>query len=110
MSYSVFWVVLGLAGQAMFSLRFLVQWICSERARQSVVPVTFWYLSLLGGGTLLLYAIHRVDPVFIIGQSVGFSIYGRNLYLIHAERTRTKGARTGFHGESAPIEKRDLPS
>lgn len=83
------WVALGLCAQAIFFLRFLVQWVASERARQSVVPEAFWYLSLFGGLLLLVYSIHRRDPVFILGQSTGSAIYIRNLILIR----RSKGAR-----------------
>lgn len=78
------WVIFGFVAQAMFMMRFLIQWIASERARQSVVPVAFWYFSLLGGLTLLAYAVHRRDPVFIFGQALGTVIYLRNLWLIHA--------------------------
>jgi lipid-A-disaccharide synthase-like uncharacterized protein len=76
------WLAIGLLGQALFSARFLVQWIASERRRQSVVPVHFWYFSLAGGVTLLAYAVHRLDPVFIIGQLSGLFVYARNLYFI----------------------------
>jgi len=82
------WVVFGFVAQAMFTARFLVQWIASERARKSVVPVAFWLFSMVGGALLLAYAIHRRDPVFIIGQATGLLIYSRNLYLIGAERKR----------------------
>ncbi len=84
--YEFWWVVIGLGAQLAFSSRFIVQWIASERAGRSVVPVAFWYLSILGGVVLLAYAIHRHDPVFILGQSMGLLIYARNLWLIHAER------------------------
>jgi len=80
------WVLVGLGGQLMFTARFVVQWIASERARKSVVPVAFWYFSLAGGAVLLTYALWRRDPVFILGQSMGVVIYLRNLWLIHAER------------------------
>jgi lipid-A-disaccharide synthase-like uncharacterized protein len=80
------WLGLGLLGQAMFSARFLVQWIASERRKQSVVPVHFWYFSIGGGLALLAYAIYRVDPVFIIGQATGLFVYLRNLYFIHRPR------------------------
>lgn len=80
------WVIFGFFAQAMFMMRFLIQWIASERARQSVVPVAFWYFSLLGGLTLLAYALHRRDPVFIFGQALGTVIYVRNLWLIHAAK------------------------
>ena len=76
------WLVLGLVAQTAFFARFLVQWIVSERAGRSIVPIEFWYLSLVGGILLLTYAIHRVDPVFILGQSVGLLVYSRNLWLI----------------------------
>lgn len=81
-----FYLVLGFVGQAVFSGRFLVQWIASERAGRSVVPVAFWVLSVVGSMILLIYAIHRRDPVFIVGQSAGFLIYFRNLWLIQRER------------------------
>jgi len=74
------WYAVGFLGQAFFFSRFLVQWLASERAGRSVIPVSFWYLSLLGGATLFVYAIHLGDPVFIIGQSTGGFIYLRNLY------------------------------
>jgi lipid-A-disaccharide synthase-like uncharacterized protein len=76
------WLGIGLLGQAFFSARFLVQWIASERRKQSVVPTYFWYFSIGGGVTLLVYAIHKVDPVFILGQGAGLFVYARNLYLI----------------------------
>jgi len=75
------WMCLGVVGQALFSGRFLVQWIASERTGRSVLPVAFWYFSLLGGTALLIYAIHRRDPVFIFGQAAGLLVYARNLHL-----------------------------
>jgi lipid-A-disaccharide synthase-like uncharacterized protein len=84
--YEFAWVCIGLGGQALFTARFLAQWIASERARRSVVPVVFWWLSIGGGLVLLAYAVHRHDPVFIVGQSMGVFIYARNLWLIHAEK------------------------
>ncbi|MGH7322941.1 MAG: lipid-A-disaccharide synthase N-terminal domain-containing protein [Candidatus Rokuibacteriota bacterium] len=80
------WLVVGFLGQACFSARFVVQWIASERRRESVVPVYFWYFSVAGGVILLAYAIHRLDPVFILGQAAGLVIYVRNLYLIARRR------------------------
>jgi lipid-A-disaccharide synthase-like uncharacterized protein len=80
--FELFWVLFGLFGQLMFTGRFLVQWIASERARRSVVPVAFWYFSIAGGLVLLAYAIYRADPVFILGQTLGVVIYARNLWLI----------------------------
>jgi lipid-A-disaccharide synthase-like uncharacterized protein len=78
---SYLWIGVGFAGQAMFFSRFLVQWLASERAGQSVFPMAFWYLSVLGGTLLLVYAIYRRDPVFIIGQTTGALIYLRNIFL-----------------------------
>lgn len=80
------WIVVGLGAQTMFSMRFIVQWIASERQNRSVVPELFWWFSIFGGLTLLAYAIHRKDPVFILGQSLGVIIYTRNLWLIYAEK------------------------
>ncbi len=80
------WIVLGLDAQAFFTMRFLVQWIASERAKRSVVPIAFWFFSLGGGALLLLYAIKRQDPVFIAGQGLGLVIYTRNLWLIAKEK------------------------
>ncbi|MAQ39221.1 MULTISPECIES: lipid-A-disaccharide synthase N-terminal domain-containing protein [Thioclava] len=84
----LWWVLFGLLAQLMFTGRFLVQWIASERKGESVVPVAFWYFSLAGGVMLLTYALYRKDPVFVLGQSLGVFIYGRNLWLIHAKRKR----------------------
>ena len=81
-----FWLGLGFLAQALFSARFLVQWVASERARKSIVPDLFWYLSIAGSALLLAYAVYRRDPVFILGQSTGLFIYGRNLYLIRREK------------------------
>lgn len=75
------WLAVGFLGQAFFFSRFLVQWLASEKAGRSIFPMAFWYLSLSGGFLLLIYAIYRKDPVFIIGQSTGTFIYLRNIYL-----------------------------
>jgi len=75
------WLAIGFAAQLMFSARFLVQWIASERAKASVMPVAFWYFSLAGGLMLFAYAVYRMDPVFIMGQSFGVVVYSRNLWL-----------------------------
>ena len=83
MTMDQLWLGIGLLGQAMFSARFLIQWIASERRRESVIPVPFWYFSIAGGVILLAYAIYRLDPVFILGQCAGVFIYVRNLYFIH---------------------------
>ncbi len=76
------WLGIGLIGQLLFTSRFLVQWITSERVGRSIVPLAFWWLSVCGGLTLLAYSIWRQDPVFILGQSFGLIVYARNLMLI----------------------------
>ena len=76
-------IIVGFGGQALFAARFLIQWITSENAKKSVIPIAFWYLSITGGFVLLTYAIWRKDPVIIAGQSLGILIYARNLYFIH---------------------------
>lgn len=81
MSAEHLWIAFGLLGQAFFFSRFLVQWLASEKAGESVFPMAFWYLSLSGGMLLLIYAIYRQDPVFILGQSTGTFIYLRNIHL-----------------------------
>lgn len=83
---STFWLVLGFVAQGLFSARFVVQWVASERAGKSVVPVVFWHLSIIGTVLLLTYAIYRKDPVFILGQSAGLIVYFRNLHLIWREK------------------------
>ncbi len=83
-------MVIGFAGQAMFSARFLVQWLASEVRKRSVIPTAFWYFSLAGGVLLLTYAILRGDPVFIVGQAAGLVVYGRNLVLISRQRAAAK--------------------
>jgi lipid-A-disaccharide synthase-like uncharacterized protein len=82
------WIIVGFAAQAMFSLRFIVQWIASERKRESYLPNLFWYFSIVGGAMLLTYAIHRKDPVFIIGQASGLFVYLRNLYFVLLKKRR----------------------
>lgn len=80
------WLIVGFVGQALFSGRFIVQWLTSEREKKSVFPIAFWYFSIAGGITLLIYAIYRQDPVFIVGQLTGLLIYFRNLYFVFYER------------------------
>lgn len=80
------WLGVGLLGQAFFSGRFIVQWIVSERRRASILPTAFWWLSIGGSACLLSYAIWRRDPVFILGQSAGLIVYGRNLVLRRREK------------------------
>lgn len=80
------WILLGFFAQAMFTMRFVVQWLASEKAKRSVIPVAFWFFSIAGGSLLFIYAIQRQDPVFIAGQGLGLLIYTRNLMLIRNER------------------------
>ena len=80
------WVLLGFAAQGLFTMRFLVQWIASERAGHSVIPVAFWFFSVGGGVLLLAYALYRKDPVFIAGQAFGVFVYLRNLYFVMRDR------------------------
>lgn len=82
------WLGIGLGGQSLFMLRFIVQWIHSERHQKSLIPVSFWYLSLAGGLIVLAYGVHRIDPVIILGQLPGTIIYTRNLVLIHRENNK----------------------
>ncbi len=83
------WVILGFAAQGLFTMRFLVQWIASERAGRSVIPLAFWWFSVVGGTLLLAYALYRKDAVFIIGQAFGVFVYLRNLHLVMRERRQT---------------------
>jgi lipid-A-disaccharide synthase-like uncharacterized protein len=89
------WLLVGFVGQGLFSTRFLIQWIVSERRRRSVVPEMFWWCSLAGGCVLLAYAIERKDPVFVVGQGAGLLIYVRNLVLIYRRRATDRPA-AGF--------------
>jgi len=82
------WVLLGFVAQIMFTLRFIVQWIASERAGHSVVPLAFWLFSIGGGLLLLVYALYRRDPVFIAGQAFGVFVYLRNLQFVLRDRKR----------------------
>ena len=88
MDKNLTWMIIGFVGQGFFSARFIVQWIMSEIKKQSIIPLGFWYFSLLGGATLFAYALHKEDPVFIVGQGAGLLIYSRNLYLIR-KRSRS---------------------
>ncbi len=94
MSEQTFWISVGLVGQALFSARFVIQWLASEKVRQSIVPTAFWWLSLAGGATLLTYAIWRRDPVFMIGQGAGLIVYIRNLMLIQQSKRRAADGNT----------------
>ena len=88
MSSDTLWMAIGFTGQGLFSARFLVQWVTTERKKNSVIPIAFWYLSIAGGLTLLSYAIYRRDPVFILGQATGIFIYLRNLHFIRLEKKK----------------------
>ena len=91
---ATYWLAIGFLGQGVFTARFLVQWAVSERRKASVVPVAFWWLSLCGGTALLAYAIHREDPVIILGQAMGLFVYIRNLMLVSkAERREARRLR-----------------
>jgi lipid-A-disaccharide synthase-like uncharacterized protein len=87
--WSVTWIAIGLGGQLAFTGRILIQWVVSERKRQSVVPVIFWWLSLCGGVMLFMYFVWRQDAVGVLGQSAGVVIYARNLRLIHKQNRKT---------------------
>ncbi len=84
------WLIVGFAGQFCFFMRFFLQWLASEKKKKSVIPVAFWYFSMGGSLALLIYAIYRKDPVFILGQSMGMLIYSRNLILIARHKAATQ--------------------
>lgn len=86
------WVFFGLAAQATFMMRFVLQIVASERKKKSYVPVGFWYLSIIGGAMLFIYALHLRDPVFVLGQGLGMFIYTRNLMLIYRRRREFQGS------------------
>jgi len=94
MSTEQFWLSVGFLAQGFFSMRFVVQWVATERRRQSVVPIAFWLFSLCGGLTLLTYALHRRDPVYVVAELAGTLIYLRNLYFVHRAR---RGSVDGGH-------------
>lgn len=85
-------IVVGFAGQGLFAMRFIIQWLSSEKEAKSVIPIAFWYFSIGGGAVLLLYAIWRQDPVIICGQGLGLFIYLRNLYFIRRATVRDAAA------------------
>jgi len=87
MSTENIWLAIGFLGQGIFFMRWVVQWLASERSAESRVPIGFWYLSMVGGLITLAYAIYRKDPVFIAGQSIGTFVYIRNLMLIQKQST-----------------------
>ncbi|HEV3373325.1 MAG TPA: lipid-A-disaccharide synthase N-terminal domain-containing protein [Xanthobacteraceae bacterium] len=86
------WLALGFLAQGLFTARFLVQWIASERAGKSVMPIAFWFFSIGGGLLLLVYALYRRDPVFIAGQAFGVFVYARNLHFELRDRRRETSA------------------
>jgi len=92
MSNEHFWLLVGFAGQAFFTMRYVVHWSASERRKESVIPVAFWFFSIGGGLTLFTYALHLLDPVFILVAGAGIFIYSRNLYLIWRKQRRLAGA------------------
>lgn len=83
-------LIIGLIGQGLFSMRFIIQWIASEKAKKSVIPFSFWIFSLLGSILLLIYALYKKDPVFILGQAPNVLIYSRNIYLIKKEELNNR--------------------
>jgi len=96
MDISLGWLIIGFLGQIFFSARFILQWIYSEINKKSIIPLGFWFFSILGGITLLIYAIHRKDPVFIMGQATGLFIYARNLYFINKQHKISLNFRSVF--------------
>ena len=86
------WVILGMVAQLLFTARFVVQWIASERAGHSVIPMAFWIFSICGGALLLIYALYRRDVVFIAGQAFSFFVYARNLYFVMRDRRAISAA------------------
>lgn len=87
------WLVIGFAGQFLFMMRFLVQWIASEKAGKSVIPDLFWYFSIGGGLILFIYALYKADPVFILGQGLGLGIYLRNLYFVRRDKGKREAGK-----------------
>lgn len=83
-------ITIGFGGQLLFAMRFIIQWISSERQSRSIIPIAFWYFSIGGGVVLLLYAIWRQDPVIMVGQGLGLFIYSRNLYFILRDQHKQK--------------------
>ncbi|PPR41447.1 MAG: hypothetical protein CFH22_00479 [Alphaproteobacteria bacterium MarineAlpha5_Bin12] len=88
--FEIIFLIIGFIGQGLFASRFIVQWLYSERKKESSIPISFWYLSIFGGIGLLIYAISRKDPVIITGQLFGIMIYTRNLILIYKKNEKNK--------------------
>jgi lipid-A-disaccharide synthase-like uncharacterized protein len=97
------WLAVGFLGQALFTARFVMQWVVSEQKRDSVIPVSFWWLSLLGGAALFAYALFRRDPVIITGQAMGLFVYARNLMLIGKARTSRTAAQGGLARDASRV-------
>ena len=93
--YDLIWLCIGLVGQTLFMMRFIVQWIYSERHKQSLIPVSFWYFSLIGGLTVLAYGVHKAEPVIILGQLPGTIVYARNLILIRRNTNVSQEKKSG---------------
>jgi lipid-A-disaccharide synthase-like uncharacterized protein len=82
------WLLLGIVGQALFAMRFIIQWLASEKEGRSVIPITFWFFSIGGGLITLVYGLYKREPVIILGQALSLFIYARNLALIGRERRK----------------------
>ncbi len=91
-----FWAAFGVLAQFVFAARFIVQWIASEKAERSVIPVGFWFLSIGGGLMTLVYGLVRRDIVIILGQAFSILIYVRNLMLIAKEKRRRQSRESAF--------------
>jgi len=100
------WVTIGFAGQVVFMSRMIVQWIAAERQRDAVIPLAFWWLSLAGGLISLAYAIHKLDPVFMVAQGLGTLVYLRNLMLIHRHATQGQAPKPARGAIPAPTSRR----
>ncbi|MHB2166136.1 lipid-A-disaccharide synthase N-terminal domain-containing protein [Alsobacter sp. R-9] len=85
-----FWLAFGIVAQLLFTARFIVQWLASEKAGKSVMPMAFWFLSMAGGTMTLVYGLVRREPIIIMGQALAVGIYVRNIMLIYKERDRSK--------------------
>lgn len=100
-TYEILWVSFGMLGQILFSLRFIVQWLASEKAHKTVIPYSFWILSIAGSVILSAYAIYRKDPVFILGQTPSVFIYVRNIML---QKGAEKRERQGIVAEQREMQ------
>src|SRR5258706_15209733 len=103
------WVLLGYLAQIMFTMRFAVQWIASERAGKMVMPIAFWFFSIGGGVLLFGYALYIRDPVFILGQRFGLFVYARNLYFELRDLRKAGAATSGYLAAASPANPRSRP-